>query len=142
MPKSDNYGTPEDLYLSLNTRFRFQLDPCAWPSNRLKTPTFHTEADNGLSKPWLPGPVFVNPPYSNVTPWLAKADLESLVGVLSIVLVRHDPSTKWWNNWVEGKALVIPIPYRLKFVDYDTGKPSGTYNFPNCLLVYHGMFQL
>ncbi len=135
---SDNYGTPLEFYQELNKRFHFRLDPCAWPENALKAPNFFTEVDNGLALSWLPGPCYVNPPYSIGEPakWTKKAYEESLKGVLSVMLMRADSSTKWWNTWVKHKAIVVPVPYRLKFVGGD-----GLYNFPSTLLIYTGLFQ-
>ena len=135
MTKGDHYGTPVDFYDELNKRFHFKLDPCAWPDNALGTPYFYTEEDDGLVQSWAPGPVFMNPPYSTVTPWVQKAYEESLKGVLVVGLVRHDPSTRWWNDWVRGKGLVLPVPYRLHFVGGD-----GAYNFPSTVVIWHGLW--
>jgi site-specific DNA-methyltransferase (adenine-specific) len=146
MSAGDWYGTPMDLYTTLNKRFDFTLDPCAWPENRLNTPVYFTEKTNGLDQAWivhgsLGHRVFMNPPYSDPMKWVAKAYRESLRGALVVGLMRHDPSTKWWNRWVHNKAEVIPIPYRLKFINYVTGTSEGSYNFPSCLIIWHGLFE-
>lgn len=133
---NDEYGTPFWLYSNLNDRFAFELDPCAKPSNVLGTPTFFTKEDDGLAKSWGPGPVFMNPPYSLPHLWAAKAHRESLKGVLVVGLMRADPSTRWWNSWVKGKALVLPVPFRIRFEG-----ATGAYNFPNAILIWHGLFQ-
>jgi len=136
----DCYGTPMDLYQQLNQRFDFTLDPCAWPGNRLDTPKFYTEIDNGLVMSWSGHRVFLNPPYSKPDPWTEKAYNESLRGALVVGLLRHDPSTRWWNKWIKDKAIVIPIPYRLKFVNFETKQPEGSYNFPSAIVIWHGLF--
>lgn len=136
MVQKDSYGTPLDFYQELDKRFHFYLDPCAWPTNALNTPQFFTEVDDGLSLDWNPGPVFTNPPYSKMPLWSKKAYEESLKGNLVVGLVRHDTSTRWWNNWIKGKAWIEPIPYRIRFVGGD-----GAYNFPSTLVIWHGMFQ-
>lgn len=137
----DLYGTPMDLFQKLDRRFGFGLDPCAWPDNRLDTTHFFTEEDDGLSKNWWLGPVFMNPPYSKPGPWCKKAYETSLKGALVVGLLRHDPSTKWWNAWIKDKAIVIPVPYRLKFVNYDTGESEKGYNFPSAIVLWTGLFQ-
>jgi phage N-6-adenine-methyltransferase len=132
----DEYGTPLDFYQEINERFVFALDPCTTPDNPLNTPVFYTKEDDGLNTPWLVGPVFMNPPYSNVSPWVMRAQLVAKKGVLVVGLLRHDPSTKWWNNWVRDKAWVEPVPYRLKFRG-----ANGAYNFPSAVVIWHGLFQ-
>lgn len=131
----DEYGTPLELYEELNKRFYFSLDPCTTRDNPLETPNWVSKEGDGLIGSWAEGPVFMNPPYSNPLPWAKKAYEESLKGVLVVGLMRHDPSTKWWNKWVKDKALVIPVPYRIKFVGAD-----ASYNFPNAIIIWHGLF--
>ncbi len=130
--ESDTYGTPKDLYEFLNERFVFQTDPCTSDYNPLGTPIYYTEATDGLAHHWT-GPVFMNPPYSKVTPWVKKAWQESCDGSLVVGLVRHDPSTRWWEDWIRGKAQVIEVPYRIKFVGGD-----GLYNFPSAIVIWWG----
>jgi site-specific DNA-methyltransferase (adenine-specific) len=141
----DCYGTPMDLYVDLKKRFDFTLDPCAWPNNRLGTPQFFTEKQDGLKQSWIVHSyrghrVFMNPPYSNPTPWVGKAYKESLRGALVVGLLRHDPSTLWWNEFIRDKAIVIPVPYRLKFINFVTGEQEGTYNFPSAIVIWYGLF--
>lgn len=133
----DEYGTPFDLYESLDLRFKFYMDPCTTPDNPLKTNYFYTKELDGLIRPWY-GPVFMNPPYSKplINQFVEKAYRESLLGDLVVGLLRHDTSTKWWNQWVKGKAWVEPVPYRLHFRGGD-----GAYNFPSCVVVWHGLFS-
>ena len=132
----DEYGTPLVFYEMLNQRFHFLLDPCTTLGNPLGTPYFHTLLDNGLNTEWdYGGPVFMNPPYSagNIAKWIEKAYRESLKGVLVVGLVRHDPSTRWWNKFVKDKCFVWPVPYRLRFVGGD-----GCYNFPSAVVIWTG----
>ncbi len=132
---SDKYGTPMELFEWLDQRFHFITDPCTEHDNRLGCPIYYTEEDDGLAQEWI-GPVFMNPPYSKVAPWMEKAYGTTLLGHLVVALVRHDPSTQWWQNWVEGKALVVPVPYRIKFHGGD-----GLYNFPSVILIYMGQLR-
>lgn len=131
----DDYGTPLDFYVELNLRFDFTLDPCTTADNPLATPKFYTEKDNGLFKPWN-GRAFVNWPYSKSPLWARKCYEESLKGCLVVGLCRYDVSTRWWQNWIAGKALVIGVPFRIHFVGAD-----GAYNFPSALVIWHGLFQ-
>ena len=106
---SDQYRTPLELYEWLDRRFRFEL-----------------------------GPAFMNPPYSSVGPWVAKAESEANSGCLVVGLVRHDTSTKWWAAHVRGKALVIEPPYRVHFREVGSQKSAGAYNFPSAIVIWSG----
>lgn len=133
--KGDEWLTPEWLYNDLNRRFQFKLDPCTTPENPLNTRYFYTEDSNGLVQDWRPGPVFMNPPYSQVKLWVAKAWAEARQGVLTVGLLRLDPTTKWWHTYVRNEPTwVWPFPKRLKF----RGAPSS-YPFPSCIVVWHGL---
>lgn len=129
----DEYGTPRWFYEPLDARFHFKLDPCTTSDNPLGTQFYMTKEASGLVHAWT-GPVFMNPPYSQVKKWVKRAYEESLKGVLVVGLLRLDPSTRWWNEWVMGKALVWPVPFRIKFVGADSA-----YNWPNCLVIWHGL---
>jgi len=86
----DNWKTPNDLYNKLNEEFNFTFDPCPLDENPLY---------DGLKLEW--GLVtFVNPPYSNVMPWVKKAYEESLKGKTIVMLLKMDCSTRWFNEYV------------------------------------------
>ena len=72
--------------------------------------------NDGLSREWGTS-VFMNPPYSNPTPWVKKAYEESLKGKTVVGLLRGDTSTKWFHEWVYRKAELVFIKGRLRFDD-------------------------
>ena len=65
---SDDYYTPTWVFERMG--LDFDLDVCAPPGGVPWIPArrFFTMADDGLSQPWE-GRVWMNPPYSNCTPW-------------------------------------------------------------------------
>lgn len=67
----DDYYTPEWVFDAMG--LRFDIDVCAPPSGVPWVPAdqFYTKADDGLLQPWV-GRVWMNPPYSEVTPWVQK----------------------------------------------------------------------
>lgn len=103
--KSDDWSTPEELYADLNAKYHFNDDPC---------PLGGIALQDGLSREWGTS-VFMNPPYSNPTPWVKKAYEESLRGKLVVGLLRCDTSTKWFHNWVWHKAELVFVKNRLHF---------------------------
>ena len=128
--------TPKYLFDRISSIFNFSLDVCALPENA-KCENYYTPKDDGLSKPW--GGVWCNPPYGReISSWVKKAYEESQKEYNSFVLMllpaRTD--TKWWWDWVQGKATLFFIKGRVKFGDHNVGAP-----FPSVLALYMKDFQ-
>lgn len=119
----DNWRTPAKAYEALNAEFHFNDDPC---------PLMGKDAGlDGLARPWGTS-TFVNPPYSNPTPWCKKAYEESRQGKRIVMLLRGDTSTAWFHEWVLGKAEIRFVRGRLHFNDL---KPAP---FPSIVAIYGG----
>jgi hypothetical protein len=110
---NDEWKTPGWLM----RHFKGHYDPCP------EKPT-----ENGLEVGWET-PAFVNPPYSNPLAWVRKAILESNKGVDVVMLLRVDPSTRWYKELVEANAHFCYFNERLKFNDAD-----GSSNFASMLV--------
>ena len=124
--------TPKYLFDKISSIFNFSLDVCALPENA-KCESYYTPEDDGLSKPWRGG-VWCNPPYGReISSWVRKAYEESQKEYNSFVLMllpaRTD--TKWWWEYVQGKATLFFIKGRVKFGDHNVGAP-----FPSVLALY------
>ena len=124
--------TPKYLFDKISSIFNFSLDVCALPENA-KCESYYTPKDDGLSKPWRGG-VWCNPPYGReISSWVKKAYEESQKEYNSFVLMllpaRTD--TKWWWEYVQGKATLFFIKGRVKFGDHNVGAP-----FPSVLALY------
>ena len=52
------------------------------------------------------------------------------------MLLPARTDTKWWWDWVQGKATLFFIKGRVKFGDHNVGAP-----FPNVLALYMKDFQ-
>ena len=129
--------TPKYLFDKISSIFNFSLDVCALPENA-KCENYYTPKDDGLSKPWRGG-VWCNPPYGReISSWVKKAYEESQKEYNSFVLMllpaRTD--TRWWWDWVQGKATLFFIKGRVKFGDHNVGAP-----FPSVLALYIKDFQ-
>ena len=129
--------TPKYLFDKISSIFNFSLDVCALPENA-KCENYYTPKDNGLSKPWMGG-VWCNPPYGReISSWVKKAYEESQKEyndfVLMLLPARTD--TKWWWEYVQGKATLFFIKGRVKFGDHNVGAP-----FPSVLALYMKDFQ-
>ena len=129
--------TPKYLFDKISSIFNFSLDVCALPENA-KCENYYTPDDDGLSKTWRGG-VWCNPPYGReISSWVKKAYEESQKEYNSFVLMllpaRTD--TRWWWDWVQGKATLFFIKGRVKFGDHNIGAP-----FPSVLALYMKDFQ-
>ena len=97
---TDFWRSPQQFYDYVDNIFHFTLDPCATKSSS-KCDTYYTEEDNGLTQPWAGHVVYCNPPYSNVKPWLAKANEECLENnVVSMVLTHAAFATVWARKYI------------------------------------------
>lgn len=67
-------------------------------------PVWYDALANGLKQPWH-GRVWCNPPYSEIEPWVRKANYEALSGnasVVAMLLPCNRTEQAWWQDMVEG----------------------------------------
>jgi len=129
--KNNEWTTPSELYESLNRLFNFTLDPCCTKDNA-KCERHFTIAEDGLSQDWSKDRVYMNPPYGRqIGGWIEKAYKESLKGAIVVCLIPARTDTKYWHNYIFGKAQVFFLRGRVKFGD---GKNSAP--FPSAIVIY------
>lgn len=125
--KSEEWATPQDFFEQIDKEFHFTLDACATDKNA-KCKKYYTKKQDGLSQEWT-GTVWCNPPYGrNIGDWIKKA-YESKATVVLLLPARTD--TKWFHDYVLGKAEVRFVKGRLKFGGCKNSAP-----FPSMLVVY------
>ena len=115
---NDNWSTPIELITKLDEEFQFNDDPCP------------LQGTGGLDREWGSS-TFMNPPYSKPLPWCKKAYEESQKGKVVVGLLRGDTSTRWFHEWVLGKAEIRFLRGRLRFGK--SGKPAP---FPSIVVVW------
>lgn len=137
----DLWQTPPEIYAALNREFNFVGDAAASDRNHLH-PLYLTEKQNALEEPWdfyfPPGYIWLNPPYSDIGPWVEKAStVESDVhGV--VMLVPADTSVGWFSEAQKTCSEVRFITGgRLSFVRADTGKPVNGNNKGSMLIIWN-----
>lgn len=129
--RSEEWGTPQDFFDKLNAEFHFTLDPCANKKNH-KCKKYFTKKDDGLAHDWSDDVVFMNPPYGKeIKRWMEKAYLTSLAGGTVVALVHSRTDTRWFHNWVYGKAELRFVKGRLKFQGNKNSAP-----FPSLVAIY------
>ena len=133
----DRWQTPDNIFHALDAEFGFYLDAASEPNNALCS-RFLTPADDSLSCDWESyGPIWCNPPYSKITPWIHKAAEQCGKQRQPVVmLLPADTSTGWFRLALESADEVrIIISGRLSFIDNNTGKPGKSGNSKGSLLV-------
>jgi|TARA_R110000751_G_scaffold201188_2_gene306005 phage N-6-adenine-methyltransferase len=142
---SDEWSTPNDLYTALDDEFCFTLDAAATAENT-KSPTFLDRDRDALKERWglipshrsTPPSVWVNPPYSRVRHFMAKAVEEAARGCTVVCLVPSRTDTKWWHESVWDAATHQPRPgVEVRFlrgrVKFGDGKGSAP--FPSAVII-------
>ncbi|EMM3407779.1 phage N-6-adenine-methyltransferase, partial [Klebsiella pneumoniae] len=138
----DLWRTPPALFACLNAEFCFQLDAAAAVHNALCR-RFITAEQNTLETPWadylsIPGYVWLNPPYSDITPFVKKAAAESANQIGTVMLVPADTSVGWFKEAIQTASEVRFITAgRLAFINPVTGKPVSGNNKGSMLIIWH-----
>ena len=130
--KTDNWATPQDFFDKLNEEFHFTLDPCANYENH-KCDLFYTKEQDGLTKVWGGHVVFCNPPYGKeIADWVRYSYEQSQKPNTTVVmLIPARTDTRYFHDYIYGKAEIRFVKGRLKFGDATTGAP-----FPSMVVVY------
>jgi site-specific DNA-methyltransferase (adenine-specific) len=129
--RSEEWPTPPSFFRALNKEFHFTLDPCATPDNA-KCPTYFVRQDDGLAQDWGRHTVFCNPPYGKtMRDWARKCYEASQHGALVVLLAHSRTDTRWFHDWVYGKADIRFVKGRLKFGDGTQSAP-----FPSLVAVF------
>ncbi|RAZ07066.1 phage N-6-adenine-methyltransferase [Enterobacter hormaechei subsp. xiangfangensis] len=141
LDQRDLWRTPPALFASLDAEFCFQLDAAAASHNALCR-KFITAEQNTLETPWadymsIPGYVWLNPPYSDITPFVKKAAAESANQIGTVMLVPADTSVGWFKEAIQTASEVRFITAgRLAFINPVTGKPVSGNNKGSMLIIW------
>ncbi|QLU81227.1 phage N-6-adenine-methyltransferase [Enterobacter hormaechei] len=141
LEQRDLWRTPPALFASLDAEFCFQLDAAAAPHNALCR-KFITAEQNTLETPWsdylnVPGYIWLNPPYSDITPFVKKAAAESSNQIGTVMLVPADTLVGWFKEAIQTASEVRFITAgRLAFINPVTGKPVSGNNKGSMLIIW------
>lgn len=130
-PSRDSWCTPGWLTELLPV---CSLDPCGNPRSTVRAyKTYSLEnGEDGLSLPWVGDLFFLNPPFSDIMPWIAKAG--SVFPGSFGFLVNVDPSTSWWKRMQERWRLALFFHKRIQFVA-PPGVVASTNSKPQALVM-------
>ena len=139
--QSDEWETPQALFDELDAEFHFTLDCAATEANRKCEnwlgPGSPINTDALAHTPWG---IFnwLNPPYSQVRAFVAKAAQEVEYGCTTVLLLPARTDTRWWHGCVWDRpnrqcypwASIRFLKGRLKFGGATNGAP-----FPSVVVV-------
>lgn len=129
----DRWATPPAWFAAIQKALGLAVvfDVCAeHATSKCGAARCWTIDDDALARDWRdelrrlsPLPVaFMNPPYSDPAPWVAKAAEEAGKGMFVIGLLPDTRDRAWWKVHIEGVAPLVLVPdRRIQFQ-----KPDGT----------------
>jgi hypothetical protein len=131
---SDHWITPQSLIQAVGP---FDLDPCAAPSSLAKPRPWSTAlqhlTEGGLQANWGDKCVWLNPPYSNVEPWINKLSRHGN----GIALVMAATDTAWFNEhvWPFADSLLFLVG-RVTYYRVDGSRAHYNSGHASCLIAY------
>ena len=132
---SGEWETPQDLFDELDTEFGFTLDVCATAENAKCSKYFDIEQD-ALKVYWGGEICWMNPPYGRtIGKWVEQAYKISQfpvgLGALVVGLLPARTDTRWFHNYIYGKAEIRFIKGRIKFSGAKWNAP-----FPSMVVIW------
>lgn len=129
-----DWGTPAPFLDAVKRRldiYNFIWDLAASAENSVVPGHFFNEEQNSLTRTWLhlgypddtTNWLWLNPPYKDITPWVAKCATESKAGACIACLVPASTGANWWLNHVVNDAYILFLNGRLTFVGADAPYP-------------------
>ena len=124
---TDLWATPQAFFEELDNEFGFDLDVCAVSENA-KCERYFNPKQDGLKQEWN-GTVWCNPTYGRqIGKWVEKA-YKSDCTVVMLLPARTD--TRWFHDYIYGKAEIRFVRGRLKF-----GESKNSAPFPSMAVIY------
>lgn len=122
----------QEFFDELNKEFGFSLDPASTFENK-KCEKHFTKKEDGLTKDWGGETVFCNPPYGReIGKWVEKAAKEGKKeNTVVVMLIPARTDTKYFHDWIYGKAEVRFLRGRLKF-----GGSKNSALFPSMIVIF------
>lgn len=130
----DLWQTPAYLFNWYNKQYNFTHDIAASHTNHL-CPEYFTKEDDALKQEW--GKCnFLNPPYSDITPWVTKAIQEQHKGNTTVMLIPADTSVAWFKLAWDNAFKIELISGRISFVNAQTGKAVNGNNKGSVVFIF------
>lgn len=117
---AQDIGTPRVFLDAVELRFGPLCFDLAASAVNAKAPMCFGVVDDSLSQDWtnLPGTLWLNPPFGNIAPWARKcAQSTEAPHVFRriLMLVPASVGSRWFAQYVHGKAMVLALVGRMAF---------------------------
>ena len=110
---ADDWYTPKFIFDALNVEFDIDVCSPAGGTGIVPAKRFFTIDDDALVQNW-DGFVWMNPPYSNPTPFVDKF-ISHKNGICLVPMAK----AKWFHKLWNEADLIMPMPVNLKFIRPD-----------------------
>lgn len=138
---SDEWSTPQEFFDRLNDEFQFDVDAAASRENAKCKVWYGDRVDALALEQWatVPSSIWLNPPYSRVREFIAKAHEQAIKGHTVVCLVPARTDTRWWHSDVWDQFNHAPcfgvevrfVRGRLKF-----GGSTNSAPFPSVVVIF------
>lgn len=126
--RTSEHSTPQWLFDELDAEFNFTVDVASTDENA-KCEKHYTKEQDGLKQDWGGEVVWCNPPYGNKITAFVKKAAESKCTTVMLLPARTD--TRWFHDYIYGKAEIRFIRGRLKF-----GESKNSAPFPSMIVIF------
>jgi len=135
----DNYRTPDYVFDYYNKQYHFVCDVAASDEDH-KCEYYFIKEENGLITPWCSSN-FCNPPYSKkngnyLGDWVYRGFEGIDLWQTSLFILPLGFTSKWFNEFVKGKARVELPDERICFINPETGLPAKQPRNDNMIVIY------
>lgn len=114
----------------------FAHDLAADENNSVAGENYYSEVEDALIQSWIFNNwAWLNPPYSDITPWVAKANIEAQKGAKIAMLLPASVGSNWFAEYVDGKCIVNFLRPRITFVGHNNPYPK------DLMLLLYGKFM-
>jgi len=118
---TEEWGTPADVYATLDAEFDFTFDPCPLSGT--------VDGTSTLFSPWGGHRVFCNPPYG---PGIRKFLERAVEADLAVFLIPARTDTRWFHE------IVLPFAKEIRFIKGRLKFGGAKFNapFPSMVVVF------
>ncbi|MCF2909968.1 phage N-6-adenine-methyltransferase [Pseudoalteromonas sp. DL2-H2.2] len=142
--------TPKWLFNAVNREFHFSMDAAALWESRL-VDFYLSPFMDSLKMNWselTSGSVWLNPPYSNIRPWMKKCIEQRALGITTVCLVPRESRAEWWYYALQANEIRDIVGYYcpetgkwrsggIRFIDAQTGEEMpNELGKPMCLIIF------